>query len=330
MYRHFFAWLGAFFIVTIIGPAAQSPAGKNVARTPWGDPDIQGTWTSEPELGVPFERPAEFGDRQTLTDQEFTARQAQARKQLEVDNAEFDVDTADTSNAGETGSATSPPPHWLERGTPSRRTSMVIDPPNGRIPPLTAEAQARNKQRRVVRGSFGNGPFNGPEDFTLYDRCLTRSVPNAIFPAIYNANTQIVQGPGYVAITYEMIHETRIVPLDSRAHLPSSVRQILGDARGHWEGDTLVIDTTNFTDRTNYRGSGDTLHLIERFSKTDANTLRYEVTVDDPRTWTKPWTAALNLKPQANGMYEYACHEGNNAMRNMLSAARAERAGSTK
>ena len=298
----------------------QAPA--NSFKTPWGEPDLQGLWTSEPELGVPFERPTEFGERQTLTEAEFAARQAQAAQQLATDNAEFEVETADTANAGAVGSATSPPPHWLERGQPSRRTSMVIDPPDGRMPALSAEARAR--QQRGVRGSFGNGPFNSHEDFTLYDRCITRGVPNAIYPAVYNANTRLVQGPGYVAISYEMIHETRVVPIDSRPPLPSHLRQYLGDARAHWEGDTLVIRTANFNGRTSYRGSSDKLVLTERFRRVDADTLRYEMTVEDPSTWARPWTAALNLKPQSDQMYEYACHEGNNAMRNMLSAARAE------
>jgi hypothetical protein len=298
----------------------QAPASS--FKTPWGEPDLQGLWTSEPELGVPFERPAEFGERQTLTEAEFAARQAQAAKQLATDNAEFEVETADTANAGAVGSATSPPPHWLERGQPSRRTSMVIDPPDGRVPALSAEA--RTRQQRGVRGSFGNGPFNSHQDFTLYDRCITRGVPNAIYPAVYNANTRLVQGPGYVAISYEMIHETRVVPIDSRPPLPSHLRQYLGDARGHWEGDTLVIRTANFNGRTSYRGSSDKLVLTERFRRVDADTLRYEMTVEDPSTWARPWTAALNLKPQSDQMYEYACHEGNNAMRNMLSAARAE------
>jgi hypothetical protein len=301
---------------------AQGPAPAGALKTPWGEPDLQGLWTSEPELGVPFERPAEFGERQTLTEAEFAARQAQAAKQLATDNAEFDVETAETANAGAVGSATSPPPHWLERGQPSRRTSMVIDPPDGRVPPLTAEARAR--QQRGVRGSFGNGPFNSHEDFTLYDRCITRGVPNAIYPAVYNANTRLVQGPGYVAISYEMIHETRIVPIDSRPPLPSHMRQYLGDARAHWEGDTLVIRTANFNGRSSYRGSSDKLILTERFRRVDAETLRYEMTVEDSNTWARPWTAALNLKPQRDQMYEYACHEGNNAMRNMLSAARAQ------
>jgi hypothetical protein len=304
-----------------IAVQAQAPASGQVPRTPWGDPDLQGVWTSEPELGVPFERAPELGERQTLTDAEFEQRRAQAQKQLATDNAEFDLDTADTANAGAVGSATSPPPHWLERGRPSRRTSMVIEPSNGRIPAMTAEA--RTRQQRAVRGSFGNGPYNGPQDFTMYDRCVTRGVPGAIFPAVYNANTRLVQGPGFVAITYEMIHETRVIPIGERPHVASSIRQYLGDARARWDGDTLVVETTNFNGRAPYRGSSDALVMVERFRRVDATTLRYEVTLTDPTTWAAPWTAALNLNPQTDDMYEYACHEGNNAMRNMLSAARA-------
>jgi hypothetical protein len=300
---------------------AAAATGSGVPRTPWGDPDLQGDWTSQGELGVPFERPTEFGTRQELSDEEFAKAADRLRAERDRDNAEFELETADRSNAGAVGSATSPPPHWLERGNPSRRTSMVIDPPDGRVPPITAEARVR--QQRQVRGSFGNGPFNGPTDFTLYDRCITRGIPNSMFPAVYNANTRIVQGPGFVAITYEMIHETRIIPVDGREHVSSTIRQYHGDSRGRWEGDTLVVDVKNFSDATNYRGAGQSLHLVERFTRVGANALRYEVTVEDASTFTKPWTAALNLKTQPEEMFEYACHEGNHAMFNMLSAARA-------
>jgi hypothetical protein len=302
-------------------PSRSAAGSSAVPRTPWGDPDLQGGWTSQSELGVPFERPKEFGTRQELTDEEFAKSSDRLRAERERDNAEFDLETADRSNAGAVGSATSPPPHWLERGNPSRRTSMVIDPPDGRVPEITADARARIQ--RQVRGSFGNGPWNGPKDFTLYDRCITRGVPGSMFPAVYNANTRIVQGPGFVAITYEMIHETRIIPVDGRDHIGSTIRQYHGDSRGRWEGDTLVVDARNFSDATNYRGSGKDLHLVERFTRVGANDLRYEVTVEDATTFAKPWTAALNLKTQPEEMFEYACHEGNHAMFNMLSAARA-------
>jgi hypothetical protein len=314
------------FVVSLSGVALALLAVTTVqtatARTPWGEPDLQGVWTSESELGVPFERPERFGDRLELTDEEFAERQAQAAKQLASDNAEFDVETANTANAGSVGSATSPPPHWLERGTPSRRTSLVIAPANGRIPPMTDAAKSRPRARGVSTNANANGPFNSWLDMGLYDRCITRGIPGAIFPAIYNANTRIVQGPGYVAITYEMIHETRIIPISSVPPPSSKVRQYVGSSRGRWEGDTLVVESSNYPLTGGYRGSSPDATLVERFSRTDNDTLRYEITVNDPSTWTGPWTAALNMKPQADGMFEYACHEGNHAVPNILRGAR--------
>ncbi len=306
--------------------AAQSPTPRPAARssvaprTTWGEPDLQGTWTSQAELGVPFERPAAYGTRQLLTDEEFAQREAQVQDQLKSDNADFDPATADTSRAGQVGSATSPPPTWLERGQASHRTSLVIDPPDGRVPPIS-QAGVRRLQA-AGRGALDNGPFDGPENMGLYQRCITRGIPNAMFPAVYNANTRIVQGPGFVAVTYEMIHETRVIPTTAQPHLNAHFRQYLGDSRGHWDGDTLVVDVTNFSPRDDYRGSGAGLHLIERYKRTADGGLRYEVTVEDPDTWAHPWTAALDLRPQPAGMFEYACHEGNYAMSNMLTASR--------
>ena len=297
-------------------------AQSRIPRTPWGDPDLQGTWSSEAELSTPFERPTQYGTRQTLTDEEYTQRRAQADKQVQADISEFDVFTADTRNAGAVGSATSPPPHWLERSKVSRRTSLLIDPPDGRLPPTTQAGRGRG--RGAAAGTFGANPaYNGPQDLSLWERCITRGVPAAIFPTVYNANVRIVQAPGTVAITYEMIHDTRVITLDGRPHAGPAIRGYQGDSRGRWEGDTLVVDTTNFSETSNYRGSRGTLHLIERFTRT-ADGLRYEVTVDDPQTWTRPWTAALDLASQPDGaLFEYACHEGNNSMRNILSGARA-------
>jgi hypothetical protein len=326
------AGLGGLIFGLWMGGAAtgaQTPGTAGSApRTPWGEPDLQGTWTSEGELSVPFERPREYGTRQLLTEAELASRQATLQKQTSSDNADFDLETADRSNAGQVGSATSPPPHWLERGKASRRTSMVIEPADGRVPPMTDEGQRR---LRELRGTFANGNFNaearfkGPEDLSLWERCITRGVPAAIFPTVYNANTRIVQGPGVVAITYEMIHDTRIVLTDGRTHVGGPVRGYYGDSRGHWEGDTLVVDVTNFSAKADYRGARDTLHLVERFTRT-ATGVRYEVSVDDPHTWSRSWTAALELTPQPEAMFEYACHEGNNSMRNILSGARAAEA----
>ena len=306
-------------LATSIAVVGQS---RNAPLTPWGDPDLQGTFSSEAEQSVPFERNAQYGDRKFLTDAEFAQRLKQTTTQLETDVAEFDVFTADTRNAGAVGSATSPPPHWLERGKTSRRTSLGIEPPDGRLPP-TVQGRGRGRGALAAVGTFGGASFNGPQDLSLWERCITRGVPGAIFPTVYNANVRIVQGPGVVAITYEMIHGTRVIPIGSTAHVGSAIRGYDGDARGRWEGSTLVVDTTNFSDKTNYRGSRETLHLIERFRR-DGDNLLYEVTVDDPQTWTKPWTAGLTLERQPeDSLFEYACHEGNNSMRNILSGARA-------
>ena len=305
----------------VCGTLSLSAADWKAPRTPWGEPDISGTWTSQSELGIPFERPASFGTRAVLTDEEFAQREAQARRQLESDNAEFNQETADTSNAGQVGSATSPPPTWLERGRASRKASLVIDPPDGRIPETSAAGQRR--RRAAGLGALDNGPFDGPENMGLYQRCITRGVPGTMFPAVYNANTRIVQGPGFVAITYEMIHETRLIPTTARPHLKPGMRQYMGDSVGHWEGDTLVVDAINFNSKVEYRGAGAGLHLVEKFRRTSDGGLRYEVTSEDPDTWARPWTAALDLRPQPAGMFEYACHEGNYAMKNMLTASRA-------
>src|SRR5262245_33647589 len=308
--------LAAFVIVQA---ASLSSQGNKVPMTPWNEPDLQGTWTAEAELSVPFERPREYGTRQILNDAEFTQRQSQSERQLQSDNSDFDVETADRSTAGQVGSATSPPPHWLERRKVSRRTSLVIDPPDGRVPPLTPEAQKRGQQRGPVSGETG---ADRPQDLSLWVRCIGRGMPSAIFPTVYNANVRIVQGPGVVALTYEMIHDTRIIYTDGKSHVGTGVRGYFGDSKGHWEGDTLVVDVTNFSDKNNYRGSRDTLHLVERFKRV-GTALRYEVTADDPYTWTAPWTAALELEPQPDGMFEYACHEGNTSMRNILRDPRA-------
>jgi hypothetical protein len=307
--------------------SAQAPRGaSNAPLTPWGDPDIQGLFTTDDELGVSFERPEQFGTRELLTEVEFMEREAQARRQAELDSEEFVV-----PRSGGRGDGTGPPAHWLERGRPSRRTSLVIDPPDGRIPYLNDEARKRNAVAVNAR-TTGSRPFDGPDALDLYDRCITRGLPHVIFPTIYNNTSQIVQGPGFVAIRYEMIHDARVIPLEGGPHIAPSIRQYFGDSRGRWEGDTLVVDVTNFpTDMVNYRGATGALELTERFRRVDAETVRYEVTVRDPATFSRPWTAALSLTEAGDRLpdvFEYACHEGNYAMRNILSAAReAEKAG---
>jgi len=306
-------------LITGIGALGLSAADYKAPRTPWGDPDFQGVWSSAAELSTPFERNARYGDRQWLTDQEFEQRLKQTQTQLDSDNAEFDVETADTANAGAVGSATSPPPHWLERSETSHRTSLVIDPPDGRVPAMTDEGR-----RRLLSTPppLGNGPFDGPEQMSMWVRCVGRGVPGAMFPTVYNANTRITQGPGYVGLTYEMIHDTRMIPTDGRPHVKPAIRLLNGDSTARWDGDTLVVDVTNFTSRMNYRGSSDALHLVEKFRRIEKDVIRYEVTVEDPHTWSRSWTAALDLRRQPSGMFEYACHEGNYSMLNILTGSR--------
>jgi hypothetical protein len=311
----------AFLAVSLAG---QAPAKTWTApRTAWGDPDISGLFTTDDELGVPFERPAQFGNRQVVTDEEFKQRQVQSDRQEEADREEFVAPRA-TAEGGPGAGGTGPPAHWIERGKPSRRTSLVIDPPDGRIPFLSDEARRRGAAAamRTPEGIL----FRGPEDLDKYDRCITRGFPHVVFPTIYDNTSQIVQGPGYVSIRYEMIHDARVIPLDNRPHLPSAIRSYFGDSRGHWDGDTLVVDVTKFSSRSSYRGASTSLHVIEKFRRTGAATVHYELTVEDPTTFSRPWTAALDLKkdPRQVQVPEYACHEGNYAMFNILSGARAE------
>jgi hypothetical protein len=343
MTKRLFAAMLALAVVSGAVVAGQSSAVNTTARgagvyspprTPWGDPDLQGIWPGTEMVGVPLQRPPQFGTRNVLTDEEFRQRVAQAKQQDDTALEDFDVATADTRNAGAVGSATSPPPHWLERGKPSRQASLIVDPPDGRQPPLTAEAQKRNAAIQAARQ--GRGPADSYEDRSLYDRCITRGVIGSILPVIYNNGNEIVQAPGYVAIRNEMIHETRIVPLDSRPPLPAAFTSYMGDSRGHWEGNTLVVTTTNLNGRTGVGGNGggrtsEKMKLTERFTLLDANTLQYEATIDDPGTWTRPWTIAFPWKRDPNyGMFEYACHEGNYALRNILSGARADEKAAAK
>ena len=317
-------------VLTAVHVPAQTPTGAGALktkwvtpRTAWGDPDLQGTWPSSDLIGVPLQRAPELGTRAYLTDQEFAERQKQASQQADADNEEF---VAARTGGGD---GTGPPNHWLERGTPQRQASLIVDPPNGRMPPMTPDGERRAAER-ARRSSTGAGPFNEPDDLDYYDRCISRGVLGSIAPVVYNNGTEIVQSPGYVAIRYEMIHETRIIPLDGRAQVSPAVRQHMGLARGRWEGDTLVVETTNFNGTIGVTGNGrlmptsDALKMVERFTRIDAKTIQYEATIDDPKTWTGPWRVSFPLtRDDDYGFYEYACHEGNNAMRNILSGARA-------
>jgi hypothetical protein len=304
-------------------PARTAARAWTPPRTPWGDPDLEGIWPSTDMVGVPFERPAELAGRTELSNEEFAAREAQAGRQALADSQEF------VSTAPRTGDGTGPPSHWLEWGKPSRQASLVVEPADGKLPPMTPEGQQRSASTRntyVVTSGF-----SGANDMGPYDRCISRGVLGSTFPVIYNNGNQILQMPGYVVIRYEMIHETRIIALDGRAHLSPVIRSYMGDPRGHWEGNTLVVHTTNFNGKTGAQANGnllmtsDALELVERFTRTGPDTIQYQVTVNDPKTWTRPWAVAFPLRRDPDyKIFEYACHEGNHAMSNILSAARAE------
>jgi hypothetical protein len=304
--------------IALFSATALPAANWSVPRTPWGHPDLQGIWTTDEEIGVPFERAKEFGDRAQMSDAEVAAIEERERKRAEAPRRE-----------GSTGAG---PEHWYEGGKRSRRTSLIVDPSDGRIPPLTDAAKARVIDPRTVLGfipgigSMGDGPFDGPEDLHLADRCITRGMPQTWVPSQYNNGFQIVQNAEYLSLFYERLHEARIIPLNGRPHVPGSVRQWFGDSRGRWEGDTLVVEVTNFSNRTSFRRSGETLRLVERYSRVSADELKVAITVDDPTTWTKPWTFEVTGKrdPSYWQIFEYACHEGNYGMFNILSGARAE------
>jgi hypothetical protein len=292
-------------------------------RTSWGDPDLEGKWPSTNMAGVPLQRPESFGTRNVLTDAEYAERQAQAARQAVQDLADFDFDNPSIP-FGQVGGGQSPPQHWFERGETQRQVSLIVDPPNGRLPALTAAAQKREADRRR------ESPAQPASytDFTLYERCITRGLTGSILPGGYNNGNQIFQAPGYVTIVNEMIHESRIVPLDGRPHISPAMGSHVGDSRGRWEGDTLVVETKNFTDRIgvgmNNTGASAALTITERFTRTSDTAIRYSVTIDDPMTWTAPFTLQYNLvRDERYGMYEYACHEGNYALQNILSGARA-------
>jgi hypothetical protein len=323
--------VGTGIVVTTVltahvgGQGSTTAASSTLPRTAWGDPDIQGTWTSDNMINVPFERPAQFGDRRFLTDEEFASRVQENDKWLADANAERPVIPFAKDPA-----ANNAPRHWLERGpNPSRQTSLVIDPPDGRIPAMTPQGLQTVAARQALRQS--RGPADSYEDRSNYDRCITRGVAGSILPVIYGNGTDIRQTPGYVVMRNEMIHEARIIPLDGRPHVGADVRLYMGDSRGRFEDDTLVVETTNFTDRTAIGPNGggaihsEALRLVERFTRVSATTLHYEFTVDDPVVYSKTWTVALDLATTPNyQIYEYACHEGNYGLANMLSAARAE------
>jgi hypothetical protein len=314
----------AVLSLAMVSAAGQAPAapkkvtGKvakyTLPKTPWGDPNIAGVYTNNDESGIPLERPNQFEGRkiEDVSESELQTLRDQREEQR----------VAVAPNLG--GIPGTNPVHWFENfGARNSRAWLLTEPADGRVPPMTEEAQRRP---RVAGGSsFGGGPFHSTADFSLYDRCITRGVPGSMMPAIYGNAYEIIQGPGWVGIRYEMIHETRIIPLDNRPHVGKTVKLDMGDARGHFEGDTLVVETTNFSKRSAYRsGNPEALTLVERFKAVAPDTVEWTVTVNDQTTWTRPWTFGMDLtKGGADKQpFEYACHEGNYGMQNMLRAAR--------
>jgi hypothetical protein len=281
-------------------------------RTAWGDPDLQGVWSNT--TATPLQRPDNLAGKTVLTDEERLRLDAQATRNADRPPRPGSVGAYNT--------------FWLERGTFSSATSLIVDPPDGRLPPLTPEAQHRLETLKVARQRHPTAV----EDFHLFERCITRGMPGAMMPGFYNHNYHILQIPGYVVMLLEMIHDVRIVPLDGRPHVGSSIRQWLGDSRGRWEGNTLVVQTTNFVDKVHDMeglpgmrdplptvfGTGEKMRLEERFTRIGPDAIDYRFTVNDPATFTRPWTAAAPMSRTDDRIFEYACHEGNRAMVNSL------------
>jgi hypothetical protein len=289
-----------------------------VPRTPWGHPDLQGTW--DYRTITPLERPQQYGTREYLTDAEVKALEERAAKRM-------DEPPPDDAPAG-----TVHPTYWTDPGRfvdEDRRTSLIIDPPDGRIPALVNAAAGGGRGRGAGAGGGAarqGGRADSWTDRSLLERCITWGIPTASLPGLYNNNIQIVQSPDSVVIVHEMVHDARVIPLDGRARVTSGLEQrhYLGESRGWWEGDTLVVETTNFGWRTSYRGANVNLKLTERYRRVNADRVELRLTVEDPTVWTKPWTVRLAMRPSEGPLVEYACHEGNYGLRNILEVARDE------
>jgi len=307
-------WIASAAAVLLGSAVVMAQGSAKVPRTVDGQPDLQGVWNFS--TITPLERTAEFSGREYLTDAEAKAFEQRIAVQSNRDNRSDnrDADVASAYNE-----------FWWDRGVHAARvngktrTSLIVDPPDGRVPALTADGQARAAARAEARREH---PADGPEDRSLGERCLLFNAGPPMLSGPYNNYVQILQTRDHVVIVNEMIHDARIVPLDGRPHLPAGVRSWLGDSRGRWDGNTLVVETTNFTGKTNVRGSGEGLRLVERFTRADAGTLVYELTIDDPASFSKPWSAVLPMAKSDDKIFEYACHEGNYAMTGILRGAR--------
>lgn len=291
------------------GTTRRAPGAGVGAKTPWGDPDLQGVWTNT--TTTPLERLPEAAGKAVLSDEERTQVAQQVFERIDQDKPR-------------PGTVVPYNEFWYERGTLNNRTSLLVQPSDGRLPPFTPEAQKRWDAAQAARRE---GRADSWLDRSAYDRCITRGIPGAMMPGFYNHNYHILQSPGYVAVVVEMIHDARIIPLDGRPHLNPTVRQWLGDARGHWEGSTLVVETTNVNDKVFERGAaygfGGDVKMIERFTRVGPKQLDYEFTIEAPATFTASWTVSTPMVPADGPLYEYACHEGNYAMEGILGGARA-------
>ena len=303
--------LTASLIMVMLGTV--SAASQTTPVTPWGDPDLQGQWNSQ--TSIPLERPLEgpLAGKELLTEEEASTLEQENRARYDLPPTEG---SPGTYNA-----------FWRDFGNPLTRTSLIIDPPDGRIPPLTPEGQGRLDAETTERSTRGSS--DSPDtyaDLSNWTRCISRGW-NGI-GSWYSSNYQIFQTPEHVVVFQELIHEPRIIPLDGRPHLPQSIPLWMGDSRGHWEGNTLVVETTNFSLKTNFRGSRDSLHLTERYKRVDENTIDYRFTVDDPKTFMRPWSVVRPMTridiADRRSIFEYACHEGNYGMIGILAGARAE------
>jgi len=322
------ALVAALFLVpsgraTAQTPAAAKPAAKAYVppKTPWGEPDLQGLYSNK--TITPLERPAQFAGQAELTDSEIAELESRAAARS-VDNGRNKGTEGDVSNAYNE--------FWWDRGkkVTTKRSSLIIDPPDGRVPALTADAQRRaadEYKQPIYRGGGANGRgADWTTDRSLFERCITRGLPGAMSPSAYNNTYRIVQSPGYVAIQIEMLGGARVIPTTGGPHVGPRLREYMGDSRGHWEGNTLVVETTNFSNRTLYRGSSDAMKLIEHFTVVEPNVLDYEFTIVDPTTFVRPWTASIPYIRTTDQLFEYACHEGNYGMEGILQGARAEEA----
>ncbi len=302
------------FVAAALAVLSLVPAyaiSQNAPRMPDKKPDLQGIWSNA--TITPLERPQDLAGKAFFTAEEAAAYEKQVRARNDGDRRDGnpEADLAVGYND-----------FWWDRGTrvvSTLRTSLIVDPADGRIPPLTPEAQKRAAARAEARRLH---PADGPEDLSLADRCIARPGP-PMLPAGYNNNHQIIQTSEYVVIYSEMMHDARIIPLSGGPHLAPTVRQWFGDSRGRWEGDTLVVETTNFTNKTNFRGAGENMRLTERFTRVDPDTLLYQFTVDDPESFQRPWSGEIPMKKAPGPIIEYACHEGNYSLVNTLTMARA-------